>query len=1801
MGELYSLSRYMQPQALKERGLSHFDSWRQAFADTKTDIEQTAAGGYEPVTRLAKFVNMPELYKMVGSNMDVVTSEQLAQYVTRPELEGGKRNFHLAPRTPRLERFQEDLGARVQAIRARRGPPSKGDDILLSVIGDGRKGAIDMRLVDPSAPNDPNSKLNQMIDNVHRIWEETKNQPFYDPATGYKTEVMRGPATQMVFSNLGIKGGEGRFSAYDAMRREWIRRGIPANEIAFIKDYTTPTAKQRLLNDVNDGKVRILVGSTQKMGTGINAQKRLIAIHNLDPLWFPADDEQRNGRGLRQGNLNPRLQIHDYSTKGTYDSTMWAMMARKGRFIEQFFRGDPNLREMEDLGEASQYEQAAAMATSDERVIKLVEMRQELQKLERREQAHRNEQFTLEYREREALREVERETKSVAQSQDAIARAQDISGNKFTMKVGRRTYTDRKEAAEAIAKTIADNYPSMQLDESRPVGEIGGFPLSMEPSHTVEDGKWVKGSTPILRIHFAEDWQTSLGSASGPGVIASASAYIKDLPEYLAMHERRRDDAQARAESNRRAMGKPFTEGEKIEPLRRQIRDFEAALSAAPIEKTSMGVPGQEITLSDSGRMGAPEQMGPTAGRFGLAEGEGASGTAPQTFRDLREDYDRFRRSDVAEPHQAAHAWTRARGAETGFEHLVALGRGNSVDHAGTSDKPNGVILPPDIMDRLDDPDAVMVLHHNHPKNFGPSQTDVAILAAQGVRAIVVHTHDGDAFSVSLTEDYRQALDTLDPLQAYQALSGAYAKVGEVVRDRLQKFVDNRVISAELAGRLYADLVNRALNAARVTEYISSRSSPLNAGLLKSLLRDAAIALRGDLTPAMERDLNGRIAQSTLTVRPDEAMGRLARRTEDAMAAGRPVGPGGDQRGRGRTSEAAAQARSLAEDRPPDFTPPGAPTRAEVKADLSRVVYRDARTLRERARDYVNDLRTDWSDNFKQGFLDDTTGAARFETSVSEGKLLPAGQSPTWQLRLTRNVPAMMSVVMGMRRRDGTYAGGALQYGDEGVFQVIPGSKPFAEVFKPIFDAQNEDTWAAWAIANRAKRLRAEGREKLVSDEFIDRYADVDKAYEQADGTNPFREAMDGWRALAKAALDTAEDRGLINAEQRALWERDDYVPFYRHRDEGPSGPGPGGRATRHIRSGIRRLKGGESQLNDLYDNMMTHLTALYGRSLENHAKTMMVDLAAGTEAMTPASVTARERIETPEGRARLEEMGLDPDQMDAAAKEAARSLWGMIKNEDPSLISIMRDGKPEFYQVNDPLLLRSMASVGPEAMHGLIYNFFRGAKQVLSKSVTIDPGYMARNLMRDTAQTAVLTGSGGLSTVRGFVESLNNSPAQLAIMAGGAGGSYFYNTKPGQARRMLSKEQARGVIDTPRKALAALEHLGVASENANRLALYNAVKARGGTEADAITAAQDLLPFSQRGDHIAMRTLIDTVPFFNARVQGLYRLYRGARETPTAFLVRGGIMTAAALALWAANQDDERYQALEDWDKQSYFHFFLGDGSEWWHHLRLPSPFETGAVFAKIPEMLMDYAKDGRTKQLRDAFLSNLTSQLQLSPIPQLLHPLLDVYANKEHFTGRPIVSAREEHLLPEEQYGPRTSQAMIALGQTFGVSPDQAQALVRGYGGTVATYLLAASDALAEATGLTKPSATKRLDQMPIVASFVRQEPAMSTRWMQEFYEMKKEVDQVHATIQKFRKEGDTQGVKRLVEAHPAALSTYPAAAKIGEHLGKMRQAMAQVNASTTLTPDQKRQRLDVLMAQINRVAAQTAPLVRRYESQP
>lgn len=574
MAELYSVSRYLQMDDLETRGLAQFDAWAGAYGDTSTALEQDPAGGYKSVTRFAKFVNVPELSTMVRQVMDVVTGADLERYVTRPKLKGGTRQMTVVPQTEGQQGYQKQLAARMAAIQARKGPPKPGDDILLSVIGDGRKSAIDYRLIDATAPKE-DSKLEAMVDRVYRIWKGTKRQPFHAITTdGYSAEpVDFGPATQMVFSDFGINGN---FPVQKYVSAQLQQRGVPKNEIAIISDYKSHVARQRLFNDMNDGKVRVLIGSVAKMGTGVNAQKRLYALHNMDAQWYPANDQQRNGRIIRQGNMNPEVELHDYSTKGTYDSTMWGLMETKARFIEGFMRGDPTMRDMEDLGEASQYEQAKALTTNDPRIQTLTEWRQELEKMQRRRTAFDREMQSVRSRISQAEYYREEATARIPHIEADIAQRTSVDGETFTATAGGQTFDKREDFGEALLSAMEELAGRPRATDGEPVkiGTMGGFTIVGDVFHGPD------GLTPRYYVRRNGGYETRIKD------VTNARGLVTKIGNILAGFEGEMSTLQAQVEANARRveeftpqLDRTFTGTATIRDLRGKIDEMESTLA----------------------------------------------------------------------------------------------------------------------------------------------------------------------------------------------------------------------------------------------------------------------------------------------------------------------------------------------------------------------------------------------------------------------------------------------------------------------------------------------------------------------------------------------------------------------------------------------------------------------------------------------------------------------------------------------------------------------------------------------------------------------------------------------------------------------------------------------------------------------------------------------------------------------------------------------------------------------------------------------------------------------------------------------------------------------------------------------------------------------------------------------------------------------------------------------------------------------------------------------------------------------
>ena len=578
LGEMFSIQRLLGNEALHERGLHEFDAWASCFGDTTTELEIQPSGKYKPVSRFASFVNVPELIAMFRSFADVVMPDDLRQYVRVPHLSTGGRQILTAKPTALFKTYQQTLDSRIKAIEKREGPAKPGDDILLSVITDGRHAAIDLRFVMPAAGNEDDNKLNLLVRNAHRIWKETGDAIYRRPDG--KDFDLPG-AAQMIFSDLGtinVEKSRG-FSAYRFIRDELVRLGVPAAEIAFMQDYKKTEAKQRLFGDVRAGKVRFLIGSSETMGTGVNAQLRLKALHHLDVPWLPSQIEQREGRIVRQGNQHDEVDIFAYATEGSLDASMWQNNERKARFIAAALSGDTSIRRLDDVGEgaANQFAMAKAIASGDERLMQKAGLEADIARLERLRAAHEDDQYAVRRQMRDAEREIEVSTRRIGEVSQDIERLKPTSGDTFAMTVLGQHHTERKEAGRALMKEIL-TLLQLQQEGGVHLATIGGFDLVYE-GERIGKGDGYRYETLLQRT--GADYEIELAITVTPlGAISRLEHGLDGFEEERCRYRQRLEEAERRLASYRSRDGGRFGFADDLEEKRQSLRELESLLAA---------------------------------------------------------------------------------------------------------------------------------------------------------------------------------------------------------------------------------------------------------------------------------------------------------------------------------------------------------------------------------------------------------------------------------------------------------------------------------------------------------------------------------------------------------------------------------------------------------------------------------------------------------------------------------------------------------------------------------------------------------------------------------------------------------------------------------------------------------------------------------------------------------------------------------------------------------------------------------------------------------------------------------------------------------------------------------------------------------------------------------------------------------------------------------------------------------------------------------------------------------------------
>lgn len=709
--------------------------------------------------------------------------------------------------------------------------------------------------------------------------------------------------------------------------------------------------------------------------------------------------------------------------------------------------------------------------------------------------------------------------------------------------------------------------------------------------------------------------------------------------------------------------------------------------------------------------------------------------------------------------------------------------------------------------------------------------------------------------------------------------------------------------------------------------------------------------------------------------------------------------------------------------------------------------------------------------------------------------------------------------------------------------------------------------WLGWMAGHRAELLMAQGRENLLDANDIAALKGQGKGKEAK-----FLDAKARWNRLNAATLDLAQEAGLFTKEARAEFESDWYIPFFRESDDGDVIAPFKTKGIANQNSGIKKLKGGEANTNDLLENIFTSTSKLIDASMKNMAAQKTVWNLADTGII---------------------EVIPKPNKMDYQA---------LANGKDRIMVKL--EGEDYMIRVEDPDLYRAMTFFDRKPF-GAMVNVAAKAKRLLTAGVTASPEFMLRNFLRDSLSSWAISKDGFrpvIDSIKGVKKTLAMDGSTIDVMFSGASflGGYVNGNDPeamadtvrkSLRRKGMTPEQIaryeKSIIRNAAQAKGVVANVwekynryGEAFENANREAVYAAAIKAGKSHAQAAFESKDLMDFSMLGASRTMQVMTQLLPFFNARVQGLGKLTRELRDNPRAIAKRAGMITAASLALLAANWDDERYEELPDWDKDANWHFFVGD-----QHFRIPKPFEIGVLFGTIPERMVRAMGDKDTgAQFGKAVARAIGDTFALNPTPQIVKPLVESYFNYDSFRGGPIENAQDLAVKVEARYNEQTSLMMRELGEATGMSPKKLEHLLIGYTGTIGGYVMATADGLIRAAQPGE-SASWRADEIPLVKAVYRGTgPAKSTQHMEEFYRMLNEVNQLKRTVDQYRSEGLTDKANELLEEQGGILKSRRSLSRTQQQVRVVRNKIELIQRDRILSADEKRRRIDELMARRN-----------------
>ena len=557
MGELFAMQKYLQIDRLREMGLEHFDEWASTFGEVVNSFEIAPDGsGFRTKARFAQFFNIPELMTLFKEVADIKTSKMLNLPV--PKLKGGDYKTIVAPKSVELGEYVEKLAERSETIRNGCNPR---DDNMLLVTNDGRKAALDLRMIDPTMPDLPDSKINMAVENIYRIWLENKEDKL----------------TQLVFCDLSTPKNDGSFNVYDDIKNKLIAKGVPEEEIEFIHNAKTNPQKLKLFEDMRNGTKRILIGSTSKMGAGMNVQDKLIALHHLDCPWRPSDIEQREGRILRQGNQNEEVEIYRYVTEGSFDAYSYQLIQTKTTFINQIMaNSNGGGRTAEDLDrDTLTYAEVKALASGNPLILEKFKVENELKQLYLSKSRYDKSHIELESKyNNEIPRQLKYQRQYLSGLEEDIKNVKDLSGDNFMIMIRDKIYDSRKDASTKLY----ESFSLLKTGEETVLGQISGFDIV-----GTKDELWFK---PIIYVKCVGKYKVEISNLDEIGniykienVLKSFENKINTVKEQIAYNEKQLIDIKDE-------LYKPFTQLDRIRELQKEKARIDSELDLDKQENT---------------------------------------------------------------------------------------------------------------------------------------------------------------------------------------------------------------------------------------------------------------------------------------------------------------------------------------------------------------------------------------------------------------------------------------------------------------------------------------------------------------------------------------------------------------------------------------------------------------------------------------------------------------------------------------------------------------------------------------------------------------------------------------------------------------------------------------------------------------------------------------------------------------------------------------------------------------------------------------------------------------------------------------------------------------------------------------------------------------------------------------------------------------------------------------------------------------------------------------------------------------